>query len=49
MLQYLSAYKHYKMQLWAAELIVILTIYILLNYCTIFRLTDFTNRCKPAV
>ena len=49
MLQYWSAYKHYNMQLWAAELIVIVTIYILLNYCKIFRLADVTNRCKPAV
>ena len=27
MLQYLSVYKHYNLQMWAAELIVIVTIY----------------------
>jgi len=46
---YCSVYRHYNMQLYAAVLIDIVTIYIAINCCTQFLLTDSTNRWMPAV
>jgi hypothetical protein len=49
MMECCSAYKQYNMQLYAAVLTVIVTIYIVINQFTQFQFTDSTTRWIPAV